>query len=168
MSKKGVIYTLRPLCLDTREEEPHLLYVGSTINPIKRKNAHRFNASIIKNIQSSKLYSSIHSLGGFDNWEFTIVETINFNDRLELYKCENKWLELLKPSINKNKAPKMPTICVHNRKGAFCKLCRGAAICQHDKQKAFCVECKGSQICTHNLQRHNCSECFIKPVMSST
>jgi len=55
--------------------------------------------------------------------------------------------------------PKTRKKCLHGKRKAYCRECKGSQICQHDRQRARCKECKGSQICEHDSRKNYCRQC---------
>ena len=94
---KSHIYKL--CCKDTDIKE---IYIGSTTNFRNRKSQHK---SVCNNINEKgyncKVYSFIREHGGFQNWDMILIETVSCNTKLELLKIERKYIEELKPSLNK-------------------------------------------------------------------
>lgn len=77
-------------------------YVGSTINPKQRKWLHK-SACTNENRNGHDLYvyKFIRENGGFENWTMHILEEFQNIDKTELRKMERKWIEQLKPALNK-------------------------------------------------------------------
>jgi len=77
-------------------------YIGSTKNMGSRIRCHksRCNNEYDSN-HSFKVYQYIRSNGGFDSWQFEVLEHIrNSINTKELYDVERKYIEQLKPSLN--------------------------------------------------------------------
>lgn len=49
--------------------------------------------------------------------------------------------------------------CLHGRRKAYCRECKGSQICSHDRVKSCCKECKGSRVCAHNRAKEFCKDC---------
>lgn len=81
---KTVIYVIRCLILGVTET-----YVGSTVNPTSRKSGHH-NACINEKNRAYhfKIYKFIRDNGGWENWEFVILE--------EYPECVNKIQKLIR------------------------------------------------------------------------
>tara|TARA_R110002153_G_scaffold42788_1_gene121349 strand:+ start:4447 stop:4740 length:294 start_codon:yes stop_codon:yes gene_type:complete len=91
---KGFIYELRNNnCNET--------YIGSTKNIQQRIRQHRYNST--KGKESKRLlYRIIREMGGYDDWEFNVLEEIECNNREELFAYEKLMIAQLKPSLNIN------------------------------------------------------------------
>ena len=98
MSKSGIIYKL--CCNDTDITEE---YVGSTKNFNRRKAEHKTNCNNEKyNKYGFYVYQFIRSNGGFNNWIMIQLESVNYETKRDLEAHERRWIELLKPRLNKN------------------------------------------------------------------
>ena len=79
------------------------MYVGSSCSHTKRKSAHKSNCN---NEKSDKynlpVYRYIRDNGGWDNWEFVLLEKFPCKDKQELVIRERYWFELLGAKLNKN------------------------------------------------------------------
>ena len=91
-----VIYLLRsndPLIEDG--------YIGHSGDFPARQASHK---SVCNNEKSpeynKKAYIFIRENGGYDNWDFEILETANLEDEDEAATLERDWIETLKPSLN--------------------------------------------------------------------
>ena len=94
----SVIYKI--VCLDPTITD---LYVGSTTNPTRRKNAHKTvcNNPWNKN-HNLYVYRFIRDNGGFDNWQFVVIRRYkNIETKEQLLKKERKYVDKLKPTLNK-------------------------------------------------------------------
>ena len=90
----GIIYKL---CCDGVEK----FYVGSSENFNERKRTHKSNC----NNPNSKNYNLnvfqyIRENGGYDNWNFEILEEKEFENKKALKIREQYYINLLKPSLN--------------------------------------------------------------------
>jgi len=92
----GLIYKI--ICKDSEISD---IYVGSSVDFIKRKNSHK---SRTNNINSEKynlyVYKFIRENGGWDNWEMLEITKYSCESRLELETEERKYMELLKSTLN--------------------------------------------------------------------
>ena len=93
---KGLIYVI--VCKDSSITD---LYVGSTTNFIKRKR-HHIQACKYKNDKhyKYKVYESIRSNGGWDNWAMIKIEKYPWADKNELTARERYFYELLRANLN--------------------------------------------------------------------
>ena len=92
----GVIYKI--FCKDVNVNE---IYVGSSTNFAKRKNAHK---SLCNNINGIKyninVYQFIREHGGWENWDIDEIEKYSANDRIDLQTRERYFIETLGASLN--------------------------------------------------------------------
>ena len=86
-------------CKDTDIKE---IYIGSTVNFRNRKCQHKSNCNNINRKEYNfKVYKFIRDHGNWDNWDMVLIETVSCNTKLELHKIERKFIEELKPLLNK-------------------------------------------------------------------
>ena len=98
MSKSGTVYKL--CCVDTDITEE---YVGSTKNFNRRKTNHKTNCNNEKsNKYNMYFYQFIRDTGGFSNWSMIQLEVVNYETKRDLEAHERRWIEQLKPKLNKN------------------------------------------------------------------
>jgi group I intron endonuclease len=71
-------------------------YVGSTKDLSNRKAVHKFDC---KN-KDINVYKFIKENGGFDNFEFEVVETLICENKNDAYIRERYWIEELKANLN--------------------------------------------------------------------
>ena len=78
------------------------IYIGSTTNFNRRKQAHKFNChnSNSKEYENYK-YQFINNNGGWNNWSMIEIEKVNVSDKRELEKKEREHIEMYKASLNK-------------------------------------------------------------------
>jgi len=98
MSKEGNIYKL--YCDGVDE-----FYIGSSSDMKERKRFHKYdckNPNLRK--YNSKVYQYIRENKGFDKWKFEILETALFENKTALRVREQHYINLLKPSLNSQKA----------------------------------------------------------------
>ena len=106
---------------------------------------------------TQKVYTHLNLVGWY-NVRIVLIEDINAETKDQLLLREQHYIDLLKPSLNKNSAVGI-TICGHNRQIHLCVECGGSSICEHKRQRNHCIECGGLGICEHNRQRYQCVEC---------
>lgn len=93
---KGVIYEIR--CKDDTISDS---YIGSTCNFKRRKTQHRISCNNPNNKNyNSRTYIFMRENGGFNNFEFHILEELEYENRIELLKRERYWIEIKKSSLN--------------------------------------------------------------------
>jgi hypothetical protein len=82
------------------------VYVGSTTKPRARVVSHKSKCNNINGIHYYlPVYQFIRETGGWENWEFIIIETIFCNNKKEALFTEKKWILDLNAKLNK----KLPT-----------------------------------------------------------
>ena len=96
---------------------------------------------------------------GWHKVRIILIETVECFNKEQLNQREQHYIDLLKPSLNKNSAY---TYCPHNRQHSICVDCQGVGICEHNRIKYSCKECGGSQICEHNIRKYKCKICSPK------
>jgi hypothetical protein len=93
---KTIIYKLCCKNLDVKE-----IYVGSTCNFTRRKNAHKTDSSNLNSIKyNTKVYKFIRDNGNFQNWEMIMVEEYPCENKMQKLKRERYWCEELKSELN--------------------------------------------------------------------
>ena len=77
-------------------------YIGSTTNMRLRKNRHKYDCNKENGKHYNlKVYHYIRSNGGYDAWQYEILEHIrNSINTKELHGVERKYIEQLKPTLN--------------------------------------------------------------------
>jgi len=73
------------------------LYVGRTCDPVRRKAQHKNHS--IKN-RDGYLYHCINNNGGWENWDFIIIEKYPTIDSSDACKREEYWVCELMASLN--------------------------------------------------------------------
>jgi hypothetical protein len=97
MSKSGIVYKL--CCVDTDIER---IYIGSTKNFARRKCNHKSNCNNEKSKEYNyNVYQFIRENGGFYNWQMIQLEVVNYETKRDLEAHERRWIEQLKPKLNK-------------------------------------------------------------------
>lgn len=94
--EKSVIYKL--CCNDLNITE---IYIGSTTNFLRRKQAHRDNCNNDNSKEyNKKVYKLARETGGFDNWSMIQIEQYNAKDKRDLEQRERYYIEQLKATLN--------------------------------------------------------------------
>ena len=76
-------------------------YVGSTTNMTSRKSSHRIRCIDEDNPKHHyKVYSFIREHGGWENWNFVLIERFSCKDNDELRAREQHFYELLNSTLN--------------------------------------------------------------------
>jgi len=79
------------------------IYVGSTSNFKNRKNQHKNKCNNEKEKEYNySVYQFIRANGNWDNWIMTPIEQYSCNSKKELEIRERHYIDLLKPTLNKN------------------------------------------------------------------
>ena len=91
------VFVYKICCRDALIEE---IYIGSTCNLTRRKNAHK--SACNNEANKSFVYQFIRDHGGWDNWDLIMIENFSCNTKMEKDKKERFWIETLKPKLNKN------------------------------------------------------------------
>ncbi len=77
-------------------------YIGSTTNLYSRKTSHKSDCNNKKRKHyNRKVYKFIRENGGFENWDFIILENYKCKNKKELNKKEAEYIKKLKPTLNK-------------------------------------------------------------------
>jgi hypothetical protein len=85
----------------TDKEEPLEFYIGSTNRFSSRKSQHKKNVyNKVGKKYRCKLYQYIRGKGGFDNFDMSIIEQGECNDRLFIRNKEQEYINELKPTLN--------------------------------------------------------------------
>ena len=74
-------------------------YVGHTTNFANRKNRHKTSCNSNNMLY---VYSFIRDHGGWDNFDMILLDRHTCNDKLEALRIERKYIEDLKPTLNRN------------------------------------------------------------------
>ena len=128
------------------------IYVGSTTQPLSKRLMDHKSAAKKSPSFVHKHFNKI----GWDKVRIVLIETVNCFNKEQLNQREQHWIDLLKPSLNKNSAY---VHCPHGRQHSLCKDCGGASICEHDKERYICKICHGVSICPHGRQKSRCRDC---------
>ena len=74
------------------------VYVGSTVNARNRKHTHKSACNNKDN--NTIVYRYIRDHGGWENWQFVLLEKFPCKDKQELVIRERYWFELLRAKLN--------------------------------------------------------------------
>ena len=78
-------------------------YYGHTTDKINRKKHHKYNCNDENNKHYNlKIYQTIRENGGWDNWQFIVVEEYPCQNVNEARLRERHWIELKRPTLNTN------------------------------------------------------------------
>ena len=128
------------------------IYSGSTTVSLSMRLAQHKCEATRKNNPVYRHFNTI----GWDTVRIILIETVTCINKEQLIQREQHYIDLLKPSLNKNSAY---TNCPHGRQHNSCIECHGSSICEHNKRKQICKQCHGVSICEHNKRKHQCKEC---------
>ena len=93
---KCVIYKLCCKNLDVKE-----IYVGSTCNFTRRKNAHKTDSNNLNcKKYNLKVYKFIRDNSGIENWDMILIEEYPCENKMQKVKRERYWCEELKSELN--------------------------------------------------------------------
>ena len=96
----GIIYLIKHKTDDTKK-----VYVGSTNNLKKRINIHRHDCNNEKRKNYNyKLYQYLRENGGFNQYEFIILECYVCNLKHELYDREDDYIKMYPNNLNQFRA----------------------------------------------------------------
>ena len=77
------------------------LYIGSTTDFRKRKSEHKSSCcNENKKDYNYKIYQTIRTNGGWENWSMISIESYPCNNGLETRRRERYWYEKMKPTMN--------------------------------------------------------------------
>ncbi len=97
--QKSIIYKIQ------HEDNPELLYVGSTTDFTKRKSCHKSDCNNDKKQNYNlKVYKMIRDNGGWEMFKMIIIKEYPCNNKIELLLEEDKIMMELKSNMNKRRA----------------------------------------------------------------
>lgn len=91
-----IIYAI--MCKDSNIKD---FYIGHTTNLKNRIHVHKNHYS---KYADKLLYKTIRECGGFDNWNFIVLQVSSFDDESCARQKEQDWVTFLNPTLNKIKA----------------------------------------------------------------
>ena len=106
------------------------LYVGHTTNFVQRKNAHKRACTSEKDANYNvKVYKTIRTNGGWDNWNMEIIGYKNCENLSEARMVEQSYYESLKANLNsippmRNKTIIARTALPTSDKDRYCNKCK--------------------------------------------
>ena len=162
MPKKDIDYSntiiYKIVCKDESIKD---LYVGHTTNFVQRKYQHKQASSDIHN--NCKLYKTVRSNGGWDNWTMEIINFFNCENSYEARKKEQEYYESLNATLN-TVSPLPNTLKISNSKNDMINViedpnnnCISIIECNQQPSEIFKYECKSCNfICNkkYNFIRH--------------
>ena len=92
---KYIFYSIKSI------DNDEIVYVGSTVNYKKRMSRHKsdYKSENSKNY-GKPLYIYIRDNGGFNNYEFEIIDEVECECKKDALMIENKYIEQYKPKCN--------------------------------------------------------------------
>jgi len=88
--------------LSCKDENVKEVYIGSSTNLYMRKSLHKSRCNNEKDKSYDfKLYKFIRENGGYDNWQFDVLEEVKCNSKLELHTKERYHIELHDNNLNR-------------------------------------------------------------------
>jgi hypothetical protein len=92
-------------CIKHQSINDNILYIGSTNNFSQRKHKHKKNTTNKRGkLYWLKLYLFIRENGGINNFIFEILENGEIDNKLEIRKIEQKFLDKYNPILNSKKS----------------------------------------------------------------
>jgi hypothetical protein len=80
---------------------PKLFYIGSTIQALnERLSVHKLDSKT----KNSTLYNVVRNTNGWKNYNMILIKDFACNDREELYKEEQVYINALQPTMNEKNA----------------------------------------------------------------
>jgi hypothetical protein len=80
-------------------------YIGSTVNLSRRKSQHKKNVrNKVGKLYWCKLYLYIRTHGGWDNFTFSKIHSVDIDINTDCKKEEQAIINILKPTLNTNKS----------------------------------------------------------------
>jgi hypothetical protein len=84
-----------------KDESNKDIYVGHTVNFVKRKYSHRYACTHADHPQyNSKVYTVIRENGGWDNWRMKLIHAFDCKNLYEAREKEQEYYVLLKATLN--------------------------------------------------------------------
>ena len=88
--------------ISCKDENIKEVYIGSTTNLNMRKLQHKYRCNNEKDKKYNyNVYNFIRSNGGYDNWQFDVLEQLNCNNKTELHTRERYHIELHDNILNR-------------------------------------------------------------------
>lgn len=100
-TSKQTIYVsayIYKLCRGDKQDDN--IYIGSTVDIFSRLQEHKNKCKK----SNTKLYKYIRENGGYENWNFIIIDKFDYKTKQDLILREAYHQELLKPTLNTNVA----------------------------------------------------------------
>tara|TARA_B110000495_G_scaffold20769_1_gene14702 strand:- start:98 stop:868 length:771 start_codon:yes stop_codon:yes gene_type:complete len=142
-------------CKDTHITDT---YVGHTTNFVQRKHSHKQTCKNEKATNHKcKLYCTIRSTGGWDNWQMEIIAFRNCIDSYDARKKEQEYYETLKATLNSIEPFPKPKI-----KQPVAKIVKEPIVIEQPIAfKYYCDKCHFFTCKKNDLLRHNLTQKHI-------
>lgn len=120
------------------------LYIGHTVDFVKRKKAHEQSCKNSKNTNyNCKLYKIIRDNHGWDNWKMDVIAHHQCEDLMSAKKYEQQYYEEYKATLNSiEPLPPLKQVEKKENSELYCKLCN-----------IYCTTIKTQQI-HNNTNKH--------------
>ena len=91
----------------TDKQDANEYYIGSTVNINTRKAHHKKNVTNkVSRTYWCKIYQYIRAKGGWNNFEFEVLETGQYVDKKEIKQKEQEYITRFNPTLNSVRACK--------------------------------------------------------------
>ena len=132
-------------------------YIGHTTDFKKRKAEHKKKCNN-ENLSCLPIYLFMRANGGWDNFDMILLERRSCQDTLDARRIERKFIEELKPSLNRHIPSRTPSEYYQENKEHMLECVR--EYYKNNKEKidewrntTFTCECGGTYM-NHNKARH--------------
>jgi len=154
-------------CIYCKDSNIPNIYIGSTNNLNKRITEHKQNyKNELRHHYKFKVYRFIRENGGFENWRFTLLERTYTDDKNDLRKLEQMYLDMFEEDLLLNNCRAFG----HNQKQYMKEyteknkekirkqkkeyyLRNKEKIDKRQNEKKHCPKCS-KLICKSNIRRH--------------
>ena len=99
------------------------IYVGSTTQTIQKRFQHHLYNCHKDNLKHLRVYEKITALGK-EKFKVDLLETVQYNDKYELYAREQFYMDELKPCLNARPAPDKNYSHYERNKEAVLQSCK--------------------------------------------
>jgi len=132
--QNAIIYKLK----HNEDYEDLNIYIGSTSNFKNRKYQHKTNCNNEnRKHYSSKVYEYIRNNGGWDDWVMIPIEQYSCNSKKELEIKERYYIDLLRPTLNKQIPTRTLKEWYENNKEKIKEQCKEYREANKEKTKQY-------------------------------
>ena len=110
------------------------IYIGSTTVSLSTRLAKHKNDA---KRRPRPVHRHLNTIG-WDTVRIVLLENVTCFNKEQLIQREQHYIDLLKPSLNKQSAY---VHCTHGREHNRCKECGGVSLCIHNVRKGYCKIC---------------------------